>query len=126
MTDEVEAQLAAATSKNLKMDALNALAWELRHRDIKLGLELAQTAFSLSQTEGYQNGLGECLVTQSQIIPADFDLALSQGYQTLAIFEQLDDFAGQSRTLYTLCWAHWFTDNFVKAIGQVYLDQEQP
>ena len=114
--EALEAELAAAVTAEQKIDALNALAWVLRDLDQKRGLELAETALHLAQTEQYLKGLATSLVTHSQFTYSDFALALSQGLQALAIFEELDDLAGQSRALYTLCWAHWFADNFVEAV----------
>lgn len=113
---KLKTEIEAAASPKQKIDALNALAWELRDTDIQYGLKYARSAFELAQSEGYQKGIADSLVSQSQFTYHDFTSALSQGYQALAIFEQLKDIRGQSRALYTLCWAHWFADNFVEAI----------
>ena len=66
--EKLEAELAATTTIEQKIDVLNALAWELRDQDTKRGLELAQTAFHLAKTGKYQKGLAESLVAQSQFI----------------------------------------------------------
>jgi len=112
----LEANLQAASSVEQKIDALNALAWELRDLDIQRGLGLAQNAFQLAQGAGSQKGIADSLITQSQFFYSDFTSALSNGYEALRIYDQLRDISGQSRALYTLCWAHWFADNFIEAI----------
>lgn len=99
-----------------KVDALNTIAWELRDNDLKRGLNFAKKAQHLAEEIGYHKGVADSLISQSQYIFSDFIAALNNGYQALTIYERLEDIKGQSRALYTLCWAHWFADNFVEAI----------
>lgn len=114
--ETLEAELTAAKTVQRKIDAMNAIAWEFRGLGTKRGSDLAKKAFCLAQSEQYQKGIAESLITQSQFITSDFSLAISQGLQALALFEKLDDRTGQGRALFTLCWAHWWADNFIEAI----------
>lgn len=114
--ETLEAALIAATTPEQKIDLLNALAWELRDLDHTRGQESAQTAYQLAQAHHYTKGLADSLIAQSQFTYTDFALALSNALQALPTYEQLHDLTGQSRTFYTLCWAHWFADHFVEAV----------
>lgn len=111
-----EAQLAAATTTRQKIDALNALAWELRSSLNNRGPEYATTAHELAQAEAYPQGIAESLINQCQFIFSDFARALALASQALTIFEREGDRVGQYRAFYTLCWAYWFADDFVQSI----------
>jgi diguanylate cyclase (GGDEF)-like protein len=111
----LEAQLAAATTVRARIDALNALAWEMRDLNPR-GQAYAQEAHDLAQFEQYPRGIAESLVNQCQYIFSDFARALALGAQAQTIFEQLGDRTGLCRAIYTLCWAYWFGDDFVQSI----------
>ena len=119
MTDAIEtleADLSRVKAPHVKIDILNTLAWELRDLDSDRGLEYAQTAYRLAQTEQYQKGIADSLIAQSQYIFNNYVQVLSQGVHALSIYEDIGDLAGQSRALYTVSWAHWSFDNFVEAM----------
>lgn len=99
-----------------KIDMLNALAWALHDVDQKNGMEAAQQAYLLAQEYNYRKGLADSLIAQAQFTYSDFSLALTNGLQALAIYEEVNDLIGKSRALFTLCWAHWFADHFDEAV----------
>ncbi len=119
MTDKIEAleaELATALSVHERVDVLNELAWELRDLDGKRGAEHARAAFDLAQKQDYPKGYAGSLISKSQYIFSNYTLAITLGRQALALYEQMADLTGQSRALYTLCWAQWSFDNFVEAV----------
>lgn len=116
LIDKLIAELAAGLSPFERVDKLNTLAWELRDADLQGGLAYAKQAYALAQEQGYQKGIADSLISQSQYTYSDFVLALTNTYRALEYYEKTGDLEGQSRAYYTLCWAHWFADNFIEAI----------
>lgn len=112
----LEEKLAAAQTAREKVDALNALAWQWRDRLSQRGLEYAEHAYELAQAEHYELGIGHSLVNQSLFIINDSFRALKLASQALALFERLQDQAGQCRALSSLCAAYRLMDDFVQAI----------
>lgn len=113
---QLEQKIDSAQTVYERIDAINSLAWELRDLDIKRGKTLAETAHHLAVENNYQKGIADGIVNLSHFIFRDYALALSLGYQSLTIYESLNDDAGKVRSLCTLCWAHWSLDNFVESI----------
>lgn len=114
--EDLERRLELAKSVQERIDLMNLLAWELRDLDKERGTQLARSASELSETEQYKKGINDSQIALCQFDFMDNVQALTQGLKCLAVFEQLGDLSGQARALYTLCWAHWGTDNFSEAV----------
>ncbi len=112
----LEDRLKSAATVHDKIDLLNMLAWELRDANRKRGKQLAETACDLAHSEQYQKGIADSLISLCQFDYTDYLSTLSHSLNALEIFRQLNDRIGQSRTLFTLCWAYWGLDNFTEAI----------
>ncbi len=89
-----------------KIDVMNELAWEERERDFQRCLALSQTAYRLAQNREppYQVGLAYSLRSLGWLNfrQANYDLALTQSFEALALFEALQIIAGQSGILQTI------------------------
>ncbi len=121
MPNQIQAlqeQIDTATTPHEKIDALNALAYKLRNVDAKHSLELAQTAHEIAQAEQYPQGIADSLVNTSHyhVRFAQYVLANEEGLKALALYEQLNDHAGQADALQILCWAQENLDNYSEAV----------
>ncbi len=102
----LEVQLTASVDEQAHIDKMNALAWELRERDPHRAFTLSESACTLSRqgpgdTPSYPLGLAYSLAHLGYLnhYKANYNLALSQSLDALALFEQLEHVRGIPRTL---------------------------
>lgn len=120
---ELEALLESVSNRQERIDALNALAWELRHSDPHRALALSEEAQQLAceeefETHPYQKGVAESLRNMGRIYLqlSQYQLALSLSLEALALFEKLGDSAGQVDTLITIGQVHFELGNYPYAL----------
>ncbi|HLF26007.1 MAG TPA: response regulator [Anaerolineae bacterium] len=106
---DLEARLAAAATELHRIDALNALARELREDDPKRALALAQTAYDLAQAEGCAAGVVASLthLSHSNYWLGNHALTLSQGLEALAQAEAMEDRPSQADALCAIANSYW-------------------
>lgn len=104
--EKLEAQLAAAAGRRERIDALNALAYELSDFDPDRVRALAREAYALAtsgefEAQPYSKGLAESLLNFGwyHLRLSDHDMALSRFTESLSYFEELDQPEAQARAL---------------------------
>ena len=114
----LEARLVNLSEPSVRLEVLNALAWELRYADAKHALELSEEAHGLARGLGDRRGLayslrnrGFCLFRLS-----DYDAALAHASEALGLFETLDDARGLESTLSALGAVHIMTGELTTAL----------
>ncbi len=121
--ESAESLLADAVTLPEKIDALNALAWELRFDDVLRAKRVSQAAHNLAASaendvSPYLKGLAESLCTlgHCQIRLADYEAALPLLQQSLTLFETLADPLSQGTVLYLLGSAYWSLGDYYHAL----------
>lgn len=101
-----------------QIDALNRLAWELRHTDPKRALEEAHTAHTEATAAGYSCGEAYSLLTLAfcHLRLADPATALEQALKGLSLFETLGEPEGKRRALNLLGIIYGESDNLTGAL----------
>lgn len=122
MRDELlklEEALNQAVTDQEKIDALNALARKLKHRDPQRGLALSQKAHDLAQAEAYPRGIAGSLLTCGQIYYQLGQYNRAQTYlsQALPIFEEEDDTAAQANIWNEMGLIQWRLADYAEAIA---------
>ncbi len=114
----LEARLVTLTEPSARLDALNALAWELRYTNTTRALELSKEARALAQGLGDRRGLAYSLRNQGFCFfrLSNYDAALAHAREALNLFEALDDARGLEGTLSTLGAVHIMTGNLTTAL----------
>ncbi len=102
-----------------RIDALNRLAWELRHTDPKRALAQAQTAYTEATAARYACGEAYGLLTLAfcQLRLADPAAALERARAALLLFEALGEAEGQRRTLNLLGIIYGESGNLTGALA---------
>jgi signal transduction histidine kinase len=102
---------------------MNRLAWELRSTDLPRAIILAEEAKTLaSQGEfeavPYYKGLAESLVNLGNFNQkkGDYQIALSQSFEALALCEEFDEFVGQAKALGTIGFVHTLMGSHPEAL----------
>ena len=100
------------------VDALNRLAWELRHTDPKRALEQAQVAYAEATAASYRRGEAYSLLTLAfcHLRLADPATALEQARAGLSLFETLAEPEGKRRALNLLGIIYGESDNLTGAL----------
>ena len=96
---QLELELANASERIARVDALNALSRELHYQDLARAVALSESAQELAQSgEAYSRGLADSLINLSQfnIDRIEYADALDQATQALALYESLNDVEGQA------------------------------
>ena len=108
----------------LKIDLLNAKAWELDSINPQEGLRLSKESYKLSTSDpfrlnNYQKGMADSLFNQAQINLqlGDYQLALSQSLNTLPIYNDLKETIRQAQTLINLGAIYLSLNEFNKAMS---------
>lgn len=119
MVEELVAALETATGKRQRIDALNALAWELRHSDVQRAVVLSEEAQALAcegefEASPYQKGLAASLrnLGRLHLQLSEYGLALSLSLEALALFEEMDDPVGQATALNNVGTVHFSLGNY--------------
>lgn len=97
---DCKAQVAAINNEREKIDTLNELSWALQDSDPERGLLLSQEAYQQASTgliAPYQKGIAYSLRNLAQLNAqlANVDLALSQAFEALSLFEAMRERAAQ-------------------------------
>ena len=115
---QLEAQLAATPSGRRRIDLLNDLAWALREHNPQRSLTLCQTAYELTRTgqfaeQPYRQGMAKSLHNLSLLNAqlTNYDLALSQAFEALALFEFIGDLEAQKQAVWTIRDIYRWVDN---------------
>ncbi len=101
-----------------RIDALNRLAWELRHTDPKRALEEARTAYTEAIAAAYSCGEAYSLLTLAfcHLRLAEPTVALEQALRGLSLFETLEEPEGKRRALNLLGIIYGESDNLTGAL----------
>jgi signal transduction histidine kinase len=123
VVEELTTALEAATGGRQRIDALNALAWELRHSDVQRAMALSEEAQTLAcegefEASPYQKGLAESLRNLGwlHLQVSEYGLALSLSLEALALFEEMDDPVGQATVLNGVGAVHFSLGNYPRAL----------
>lgn len=118
-----EIRLQQATTRRERIDALNALAWELNTSDLEQALQLAEEAASLAQTGEfsavpYGYGLAESLCTMGDINSRmqKTDMALRQSLEALSLLQTYDIRELMPRALSNLAALNYLLGNYSEAL----------
>jgi signal transduction histidine kinase len=99
----LEARVSQAATPEERVDALNALANELRRADVRRAMDLSQQAHDLASdpTHLYLKGWADSLYSLSRgaFFSGKNEQALAKGSEALSLYWQLDDLAGQMTAL---------------------------
>ncbi|MCC7446170.1 MAG: tetratricopeptide repeat protein [Anaerolineae bacterium] len=102
-----------------RIDALNALAWELVHTDPQRSQALCEETRQLAAQDpaAYANGLGSSLLTLSIIEweVSHFQVALSLALEALARFQEAGNLARQAFTLNHTAGIYFSLGNYAQA-----------
>jgi signal transduction histidine kinase len=103
---ELERQLATAATAEQKIDAMNALAWELAYVEPLQAIHLSETAHELASQEQtpYQKGIAESLrnLGNSYVRLGKYQLALKHSFQALSLFEVIESPRGTADIRYVI------------------------
>jgi len=109
MNDSIKAleeQLALPGTTQEKVDRMNALGWELAYLDPAQAISLSQEAFELAgqEAEPYAAGMAESLrnLGSSYTRLANYQLALQNSFQALAILKTIDRPKGKADVMYVI------------------------
>lgn len=99
----LENQIQSAKNIREKIDVMNALSWELTTIDPERGIPICQEAYHLSMSgefdkNPYLAGMAESLLILAHfnLNVGNFEQSLSQSFQSLSLFQQLDDLRKQA------------------------------
>jgi len=105
-----------------RVDALNALAWEVGFNDVDRSAALASEAVSLSRELGYQHGLAWGLLNAAyrDYFVARYDLAMNKGLESLEIFEALDEPLGIGNVRMGIGMIYWSLGDYELAVAHLH------
>ncbi|HEY3313139.1 MAG TPA: diguanylate cyclase [Anaerolineales bacterium] len=119
---ELEAGIGEIHSLPARIDALNDLAWKLRHCDKDRSYQLSQRACELSKSgefasQPYRKGLAIGLINSGIInISRDkLEVSLSQSIEGLAILEGLAPLPNVVDAWTTICWIYLYLGEYPTA-----------
>ena len=102
----LENRLATASTRQERIDCMNALAWALHRRDIERGMTLAEEAFRLCYSgeyaeTPYQRGVADSLLAMARLHlrRAQHDLALGKAQEARSLCQELNYQRGLARAL---------------------------
>ena len=107
-----------------KIDAINSLAWELRHSRSDRAMTLSQKAYQLSTTgklakQPYRQGQAASLLTQGFLNQQQgkLDVALSQCFEASTLLESLPATRVNVDTYRIISWVNFFLGNSSNAMS---------
>ncbi len=116
--EALELQLQSAVSNTLRVDVLNALAWEIRHSDPKRALTLAEEAYRLSTSESYAKGIAYSLRNKGAFLAmlSRYSEALTVSLEAVEHFAAMNDLDGKASALNTLGVIYTDLSDYEKAL----------
>ncbi len=116
----VEAAGPDATSA--RVDALNALAWEVGFNDVHRSAELAESAIAAARQLDYPRGLAWGLLNLAyrDYFVAQYDVAMSKALEAFEIFEELEDTRGIGNARMGLGMVYWSLGDFELAVSHLH------
>jgi diguanylate cyclase (GGDEF)-like protein len=123
-TSELEASLAQAQTPGARIEALNELAWQLRHTQPEWALSLSQEAESLATsgefaTQPDRLGQATSLTTQAYLNHQNgkLDLALSQCFAAATLLETLPPSRVSIDCRRIISWIYYFLGDTANALN---------
>ncbi|MBE0643419.1 MAG: tetratricopeptide repeat protein [Bacteroidetes bacterium] len=115
--DSLSRRLDAARPSAARVDALNAIAWELRHNEPELALDYAAQAQHLADSLAYEEGQGWAYRNTGVIeyILGNYAEAITANLNGLRIFERLENPEGIASSYNNIGVVHWQLGNLDKA-----------
>ena len=101
-----------------RVDALNALAWEVGFTNVHRTAELAQEAISLARELSYPHGIAWGLLNDAyrDYFVARYDVAMSKSLESLEIFEELEEPRGIGNARMGLGLVFWSLGDYDLAV----------
>lgn len=101
-----------------RVDALNALAWEIGFSDVFRQADMAREATEIARELDYPRGLAWGLLNQAyrDYFTADYPAALEKAKEALPIFEALEIPEGYGNTLFGFGLIYWSLGDFEQAV----------
>ena len=105
-----------------KVDALNQLAWETNFDDADRKGEFPSQALEIAGQLSYPRGIAWGLLNQGtrDYFVGAFDVALSKGLESLALFRELEDEEGIGSALLGLGMVYWSIGQFDRAVESLH------
>ena len=120
---ERETELVNDKDPQDQIDAINMLAWQLRDGDAKRAYELSEEAYHLSHQgvydrDPYLKGKSQSLSLMGYLnhYQSNYDLALSQSFEALSIFERIGALTGIPTTLTIIGLTYLRLGNYEQSI----------
>ncbi len=115
--DSLARRLTAASTGRERVDALNAIAWELRHNEPDIALQYAGRAQHLADSLGYEEGRGWAYRNTGVIdyVLGNYEKAITANLNGLRIFVALDNPEGIASSYNNIGVVHWQLGNLDKA-----------
>lgn len=127
--NKLEKELEQALSVEDRIDALNALAWEVGYVDIARAIQLAEEARRLAtsgeyQSQPYQPGLSRSLLTLSRMHTelGSYADSMKLLLQARPLFESLKDSQGMMQVLNEFGRIYYYLSDFATAL-QYYMEE---
>ena len=118
----LEEQLLAAKDGVEKIDALNALAWELREHDSRRSHDLAELALNLSHPSEsgvhfHSLGYAQALITLGELANngTNYGLALTRLLEAHTLLQNLPAPEQLAEVSHAIGWSHYQLGNFVES-----------
>lgn len=105
-----------------RVDALNALAWELGFTNIHRTGKLAAEATSIARELAYPHGIAWGLLNEAyrDYFVARYDVAMSKGIESLEIFEELEEPRGIGNVRMGLGLVFWSLGDYELAVSHLH------
>ena len=109
-----------------RVDALNALAWEVGFTNVHRTAELAQEAISLARELSYPHGIAWGLLNDAfrDYFIARYDVAMSKALESLEIFEGLEEPRGIGNVRIGLGLIFWSLGDYELAVSHLHAANE--
>ena len=115
-------ELAGPAATRERVDALNALAWEVGFTDVHRTAELAKEATSLARELSYPHGIAWGLLNDAyrDYFVARYDVAMSKALESLEIFEELEEPRGVGNVRMGLGLIFWSLGDYELAVSHLH------
>ncbi len=100
-----------------RVDALNALAWEIRMQDAERSVHLGEDAYARAEAAGYVRGMARALLARGfHLLPLDVDQALALLDRSLTLSREAADRPGEAMALNNIGRAHSLRADYAAAM----------